>query len=125
MAIPFFVILFNEIYTNERIKELRQLAFTLGAKPHVALYKISIPILLSRAMMNVTLLFIIVLGSYEIPLLLGRQSPQMVSVLTMRKYQLFDISEKPEAFIIALLYTFIVLTLLLVVFRKFGDNYGR
>ena len=125
MAIPFFIILFHEVYTSERINELGELARTLGAEPHVVLYKVTVPILLSRASMNITLLFIIVLGSYEIPLLLGRQSPQMISVLTMRKYQLFDNSEKPEAFIIALLYTAIVLSLLLVVIRKFGDKHGQ
>ena len=124
MAIPFFVILFHEIYTSERIGQLTQLAQTLGASTSAILYRITLPILISRATMNIVLLFIVVLGSYEIPLLLGRQAPQMVSVLTLRKYQLFDISEKPEAFIIAILYTVLVMALLLVIYKRPGAKHG-
>ena len=124
MAVPFFIILFHEVYTRERIDELSQLAGTLGAKPHVVLYRITLPILVSKALMNIILLFVIVLGSYEIPLLLGRQSPEMASVLTMRKYQLFDISEKPEAFIMALLYTSLVLALLFFVFKRLDSKHS-
>ena len=58
------------------------------------------------------------LGSFEIPLLLGPQSPQMISVLARRKFGLFDLEQKPQAFIIALLYTGLVVALLLVFLRR-------
>ncbi len=118
LAVPFFVLLFHEIYRSEHVDGLSALARTLGASNAQVLYRVKMPILLQRATTNITLLFIAVLGSYEIPLLLGRQAPQMISVLTMRKYEMFDISQKPEAFIVALLYTGFVLTLLVLVFRK-------
>jgi putative spermidine/putrescine transport system permease protein len=51
------------------------------------------------------LFFVFVLGSYEIPLLLGRQSPQMMSILTMRKLERFDLATIPQAYVIALIYT--------------------
>ena len=41
----------------------------------------------------------------------------MISVLTVRKYQRFDLLQKPEAFVIAVVYTLTVLLLLLTVFR--------
>lgn len=118
LAVPFFVLLFVQIYNTEHLTELTQLSQTLGANRWHALYKVSVPILLSKSYTNIILLFILVLGSYEIPLLLGRQAPQMVSVLTMRKYAMFDIAQKPEAFIVAILYTLLVLGLILVAFRK-------
>lgn len=118
LAIPFFVLLFHEIYRSENVEGLSALARTLGASNAQVTYRVKAPILLQRATTNITLLFIAVLGSYEIPLLLGRQAPQMISVLTMRKYEMFDISQKPEAFIVALLYTGFVLALLILVFRK-------
>ena len=124
LAIPFFIILFHEIYTREHISDLTQLAFTLGAQPVQVFLSVTLPLLLKRGAMNIALLFIIVMGSYEIPLLLGRQSPQMISVLTMRKYEMFDISEKPEAFIAALLYTAIVLVLLTLIFRRLGSKHA-
>ena len=120
LAVPFFTLLFLQIYTGERIQSLLSLAATLGATPAQRIRRVAVPILLKRAFTNILLLFVAVLGSYEIPLLLDQQSPQMLSVLTMRKYALFDLHEKPEAFIIALLYTALVGTLIALAFR-----YGR
>ena len=124
LAIPFFTIFFHEIYTRERIDALSQVAHTLGASGRDTLFSVSLPILIKRGALNIALLFIVVMGSYEIPLLLGRQSPQMISVLTLRKYEMFDISEKPEAFIAAILYTLFVLVLLTVVFRRTGGKHA-
>ena len=64
------------------------------------------------------LFFIYVMGAYEIPLLLGRQSPQMLSVLAMRKYARFDITQKPEAFAIAFLYAVLVSVVLISLRRQ-------
>ena len=118
LAIPFFVILFHEIYSSEGVDKLTQLARTLGASRQQVIWRIQLPILIRKAFLNIALLFIVVLGSYEIPLLLGRQNPQMISVLTMRKYEMFDIREKPEAFIVALLYTLLVITILSTIFWR-------
>lgn len=123
IAAPFFMLLFVQVYDGERVGELTRLAGTLGAGRGQQLFRVAVPILLKKSLTNIVLLFIAVLGSYEIPLLLGRQSPQMVSVLTMRKYQLFDLADKPEAFIVALLYTALVLALITAVFRKGGQTY--
>ena len=118
LALPFFVILFHEIYASERLDDLVRLAQTMGASKVQVLRRVVLPILLHRGTMHIALLFIVVLGSYEIPLLLGQQAPQMVSVMTMRKYEMFDIAQKPEAFIAALLYTFVVLGMLAYIFRS-------
>src|SRR5262249_39037592 len=83
-------------------------------------------ILLSRAAANVLLLFVVVLGSYEIPLLLGRQSPQMLSVLTFRKYQRFDLLDKPQAFACSILYTLFALTVVVLALgRGTSSRMGR
>ena len=119
------MLLFVQIYQTERVGDLVRLASTLGAGKGAGLYRVAVPILLSRSATNIILLFIAVMGSYEIPLLLGRQSPEMLSVLTMRKYSMFDLAQKPEAFIVALLYTAFVLVLITAAFRTrrlaFGD----
>ena len=125
LAVPFFVLLFVQIYNTERVGALVQLARTLGAGRAAGLYRVTVPILLTKCFTNIVLLFVAVLGSYEIPLLLGRQAPQMLSVLTMRKYALFDISQKPQAFIVAVLYTLLVLAALVFAFRKGRTAYDR
>jgi putative spermidine/putrescine transport system permease protein len=122
LAVPFFALLFDKLHQSERIAELSTLAASLGASRGQRLRRVEIPLLLRAAASNLALLFVVVLGSYEIPLLLGRQAPQMLSVLTLRKYALFDIRQKPEAFVVALLYTALVLGVIGVVFRREGEE---
>lgn len=120
LAAPFFALLFDKLYRGERIGELSRLAESLGADRLQRLRRVEAPLLLRAAAGNLALLFVVVLGSYEIPLLLGRQAPQMLSVLTLRKYALFDIRQKPEAFVVALLYAAVVIALIVALFRKEG-----
>jgi putative spermidine/putrescine transport system permease protein len=117
LATPFFVFLFVDLYRSERTAALLELAATLGASRFQGLLRVTLPILLHAAAPSLVLLFILVLGSFEVPLLLGRQSPQMLSVLTYRKYGLFDISQKPEAYILSLAFTVLALGLVGLAFR--------
>jgi putative spermidine/putrescine transport system permease protein len=64
--------------------------------------------LLNRGRQMIILTFLLNLGSYEIPLLLGRQSPQMFSVLTQRKFGQYNLLERPEAFVLATTYLLLV-----------------
>jgi putative spermidine/putrescine transport system permease protein len=118
LAVPFFLFLFVELHASERIGALRVLAASLGASRGQALVRVTLPILLRGAVPSFAFLFAVALGSFEIPLLLGRQAPQMLSVLTYRKYALFDITQKPEAYILAVGYATVVLALLAVVLRR-------
>jgi putative spermidine/putrescine transport system permease protein len=118
LAVPFFLLLFAEIYAQERVGELARAAQTLGASTRQATWRVSVPLLLRQAGPNVLLLFVVVLGAYEAPLLLDRQDPQMLSVLVMRAFQRFDLSLKPTAYAIALLHTGLVVAVLAAVFRR-------
>lgn len=118
MALPFFTLLFLNIYRSEQIDELKQLALALGAGPTQLLRKVTLPILIERSKPNIVLYFFFILGSYEIPLLLGRQTPQMVSVLIVRKLQKFDLGEIPQGYIIALVYTLSVLLIMFILIAK-------
>lgn len=118
MATPFFWILFSTIKQNSRLAEMQALGMTLGSSKRQILRRITIPILLYRALPSILLYFIFTVSSYEIPLLLGRSDPQMVSVLVIRKLQEFDLADKPEAYGMALLYMLSVLLLIVGVFRS-------
>ncbi|MEO7530057.1 MAG: ABC transporter permease subunit, partial [Sediminibacterium sp.] len=91
LSFPFFVLLFTNLIKTERINEFRFLAETMGASKNESLKKIAVPILLKKALPNCILHFIFILGSFEIPLLLGRSRPEMISVLAIRKLQKFDL----------------------------------
>lgn len=112
MATPFLTILFVNIFRSERLELLAETAATLGATNRYIQRRVTLPILLYRARATLILYGIFVLSSYEIPLLLGAQSPQMVSVLTIRKLQRFDLADIPEAYTISVCYLLLILILL-------------
>ncbi len=108
LVTPFFVLLFMNVYKNERLGELKTLAVSLGATPRQVRWRVSIPILLTKTRTLIVLYFIFILGAYEVPLILGQQSPQMLSVLIIREMRQFDLAKIPEGYAVAVLYTFIV-----------------
>lgn len=117
LSVPYFTLFFSQVYRTEHLEELCRLTLTLGGKRRDCLRRVIGPIFWRRGRSHIVLWFIAMFGGYEIPLLLGRQTPQMISVLTMRKYQMFDLASKPQAFIAALLYFAIVSLLMLWAFR--------
>ncbi len=123
LAVPFFTIYFLNVFKTENLKELGELAITLGTKSKEISTKVYIPILFSRSLPTLVLYYIFILGSYEIPLLLGRESSEMVSVLAIRKLRRFNLNDIPEAYIIALVYIVIVLSCILLLFRKRRISY--
>ncbi len=118
LAVPFFALLYAQLYENEKLDELTSLARTLGAGRVACLRRVILPLLLRRSLANLSLFFVGVLGSFEIPSLVGAQSPRMISVLTRQKFALFDLSEKPQAYIIAVLYSLLALSLISLTLRR-------
>ena len=123
MAAPFFTLYFMNLYKHEKISEFRQVSESLGASPFAQLRRIVIPMLLKRAFPTLTLYTIFVMGSYEIPLILGRQSPQMLSVLAVRKLRRFSLSTIPEAYIAAIVFIAIIVAVLAVLFKSKNFSY--
>jgi putative spermidine/putrescine transport system permease protein len=118
LALPYFTLLFAELYRSANVAALAGVARSLGASPRAARWRVAVPVLLKASLTNALLYFVAVVGSYEIPLLLGQQSPQMISVLTLRKFERFDLADKPEAFALALLYTLAMLLVIGLLFRR-------
>lgn len=123
MAVPFFSLYFMNLHDGERIWEYTQVAKSLGASGIQQLYRIEVPILLRRGFPTIILYTIFVLGSYEIPLILGQQSPQMMSVLIIRKLRKFNLDTIPEAYVAALLFIAVIILLLVVIFNTRSFSY--
>ncbi len=117
LSFPFFVLLFVNIIKTERIVEYQQLASTFAATKWQSLFRVSIPMLLQKALPNIILYFIFIFGAFEVPLLLGRSNPEMVSVLAVRKLQRFNLLDIPQGYAIAVLYTIFVFILLVFLFK--------
>lgn len=114
MAVPFFVLFFTNIYQNEDIDAYRKLAFTMGTSRKMSLWYVQLPMLLRPAQPTLFLYFLFVMGSYEIPLLLGSQSKQMIAVLTIQKMQRYNLADIPQAYAISVAYTVVVILLLYI-----------
>ena len=118
MATPFFLIFFSNIYEAENVKALSNVAKTLGASSVKVAEKITIPLLLKKGLNTILLYFIFVFGSYEIPLILGQQSPQMISVLIVRKMQRYNLMDIPQGYFLSLVYSIAVIVLLAVFLKS-------
>ncbi|MBS3738018.1 ABC transporter permease subunit [Mesohalobacter halotolerans] len=119
---PFFTILMSNIYRNENLLELEKLSKTLGASSRKTLRCVTLPILFKKSKMTLLLFVIFVMSSYEVPLILGRQYPQMVSVAIVQKIQKFNLNDIPLGFAMSVLYVLLVI-LVLVLFGKPSRKY--
>lgn len=115
---PFFIILFSNLYQSEKIASYVNLAKTLGASNRQILQKVIVPILLKRASITIYLFIIFVMGSYEVPLLLGRQNPQMISVAVLQKIQRFNLYDMPQGYAMSMLYVILIILVLLIIYIK-------
>lgn len=118
-ALPLLTLYFLKTWTAIGIDRYCLLAESLGASRWQARWRIARPMLLSRGRPLIVLIFLWNLGSYEVPLLLGRQSPQMFSVLIQRRFGQFNLLERPEAFALATTYLLLAgLGVLLLAWRR-------
>lgn len=118
LGIPFFVISFLNIYKSFNLNDLKVLSESLGSSKIQAVFKVEIPILLRQSSRQMLLYFVFFFGAYEIPLLLGSESNRMFSILILDKLTKFDISEKPQAFVMTSFYLICMLTILFLVYKK-------
>lgn len=109
LTFPFLTLLFVTQIRASGLDAYLDVARMLGAGAPQRLFRVTIPILLLRTRAVLVLYGLMLLGAYEVPLLLGRQSPRMVSVLIAQKFRRFDLADIPEAYVLTCLYGFLVL----------------
>lgn len=98
LAFPFLTLLFQTLYADARLAELRNLTLTLGATNWQFRQKVAVPVLLRRSAPTLVLYGVAILGAYDIPLLLGRSYPQMVSLFITDRLSRFDLTEIPVGY---------------------------
>lgn len=125
LATPYLALLMAQAWDQDRVGLLCEAAANLGASATQRRRRIEIPLLLRRVSGTATLLFLAIMGSWEVPLLLGRQAPQMLSVLVMRKLARYDLAERPEAFVIALVYAALIAACVWMVSRPSRRSHAR
>jgi putative spermidine/putrescine transport system permease protein len=116
-TVPMLTLYFSQLWTTARVDRYCELAESLGASRRTARLCVALPLLLRRGRSLIVLVFLWTLGSFEIPLLLGRQSPQMFSVMASRRAGVFDLTQRPAAFVLATVYFLLVSGLLMLSLR--------
>ncbi len=123
LAFAFFVLFTGQIYQNEKINDHLSSAATLGAGRAAAIRRVALPLLLRRSGPTLVLYSLFVFGSYEVPLLLGRSNPEMLSVRVVRMLGKFNLGDRPEGFALAFAYIFV--SILLISILKIKNNPQR
>lgn len=107
-ATPLLTLYFLKTWSAVRADRHCRLAESLGATSFQARWRVARPMLIRRGRLMILLVFLLNFGSFEVPTMLGRQFPQMISVLSQRRFGQFNLDERPEAFVLATAYLLFV-----------------
>ena len=118
LVTPFLLLLLDRVARNERVGELVQVAYTLGASRWQAWRRACLPVLIRSTAPVLTVYGLALAGAFEIPLLVGAQYPSMASVLIQRRFAQFDIDTRPEAYALASLYAVLAMGFSLAMFAR-------
>jgi putative spermidine/putrescine transport system permease protein len=80
-----------------------ELAQTLGASRGQRWRYVTLPLIAPAALSASLMIFAYLLGAFEIPSLLGRSYPAMLSVVAQRRYQSIDLLDRPGGIALAMM----------------------
>lgn len=83
--------------------EYEELAQTLGASRGQRWRYVTMPLIAPAALSASLMIFAYLLGAFEIPSLLGRSYPAMLSVVAQRRYQSVDLTDRPGGIALAMM----------------------
>ena len=111
---PFLLLIFLEQYQSTNLRQISDLAATLGASAAQIRRRVVAPVLLRRAAPTLLLYGVFLFGAYEVPLLLGRQNPAMISMFINQKFSRFNLADLPLAYVATVVYAILVMLLVVV-----------
>ncbi len=104
--------------------EFGRLAQNLGAARWQRFRFVTLPMVTPSLAFSSLLVFAYVFGAFEIPYILGRQFPAVLAITGNRKFSGTDLSERPEAFAIAVLMT-IAAAIFVWLYLRLSQNSGE
>lgn len=125
LIFPFFTLVFTNLARKENLAGLRDTARTLGAEGQQFIRKVFLPVLLKRGAALILLYGVFLFGTYEVPLLLGRQDPQPVTVFITEKVARFDLYNIPVGHAMVVVYVVLTGAMVAVLTRKFKLRFDR
>lgn len=118
LIFPLFSLLFIEQARKEKFSELLQVAFSLGSSKWQFFKTIFFPFLFQKTRVLIVLYAIFLMGTYEVPLLLGQSSPRVVTVFIIDKMTRFNLQDIHNAYALVCLYSvFLIVLISFLTFR--------
>lgn len=115
LLLPFFTILTHNYYRQSNIFSLGELSRNLGVSKVYFFINVTLPLILKKLFPMALLYLILLMGSYEVPLVIGGQHPKMLSIFVVEKLQRFDLANMPQAYAVALLFfTFVSVAVIFI-----------
>lgn len=118
LVFPLFAILFQHQARKERMAALQDIHTTLGGSSRQFVRRVFVPLLLKKTAPFIILYTVFLFGAYEVPLLLGRSSPRMITILITEKMSKFNLMDIPVAHAAAVVYSGLVILMTLILIRK-------
>lgn len=118
LVFPIFTLLFIALLQKENLQGLLEQSTQLGASKWIFVRTIFVPILLWKSRPILWLYGVFLMGTYEVPLILGRSTPQVLSIFISEKLTRFDLSTIPVAHAMAVVYSLLVVLIITLFVRK-------
>jgi putative spermidine/putrescine transport system permease protein len=99
-------------------------ARTLGANSRQTLRHVLLPLIVPGILPGSIIIFAYTFSSFEVPFLLGKSYPAMLSVLSYRLYIDVDLNARPQAMAMSILIALFVL-ILVVIYRRISERLVR
>ena len=99
-------------------------ARTLGANSWQTFRHVLLPIIIPGILPGSIIIFAYTFSSFEVPFLLGKSYPAMLSVLSYRLYVDVDLDARPQAMAMSILIALFVL-ILVVIYRRISEQLVR
>lgn len=118
LVMPLFTLLFIAQAKSMRLNEMNALARNFGGNGFQRFFQLWIPALVHRSRLLIALYAIFFMGSYEVPLILGKSSPRTLGIFITEKLTKFQLSDVPLGHCMAAVYTLGILLLLQLFLRQ-------
>jgi len=102
-----------------------ELARSLGANKWQSFRYVLLPIIIPGILPASIITFAFTFGSYEVPFLLGRPYPAVLSILAYRLYDNIDLNARPEAMAMAVFMTAFLVVLVFLYKKLLNKASGR
>lgn len=124
LAFPFFFLLFLASAQSQKMKVLQEASTTLGATSNYFMKRVIRPLVVRQNAPLIVIWFVFVLGTYEVPLLLGAQKIRPVALVIIDKIRGYSLSSIPVGYAMSAFYALFILLIAYLLVRLINKRYA-